>query len=359
MDFKAQTKSLLQSQLLKLAEGEAVATLPFPHAKSVARKHGCSYVRTCEPPGHHLFIKGGGIRPARLKSWLYQGEPLSSSRAAAGYAHYLHAFVEGRLNERGLVFKNTFTKNKPYLDDWLAQGNSPTVSQQVNYSSCRVIWSRFIREYLTLDSNAEDTLKFLRILAKHSGKLFAPTKIAADSKLAEIETFDTSKKVNRAVTVLQQKGVWNTIEAIPRITSSLTRPVSSKSVGYFFDCGFLAYLLRRKGHITEDKNLAQSLFWHLVANDIQREIAYNKPNINIKHYWRPPANEPVIVLIYENEAFPIGITYEDTGRYFFKHMDAIRYFKPRPKLLIRANSERWNCVPNRIALPFDIVVKRS
>jgi hypothetical protein len=356
MMFLAQQTPLLVTNLRELREGEGIRTLHFSGARSAAKACDCSYYPMWGSPPTYVFIKGGGLHPDKLLPWIYQGETFAALKAKR--KHYIESLI--RPDIHNLTYESAFVDWVPRLNELLIRGHNPMMfTDVVQESSVPTLWPRFFHNYLQPFfgecPSDKELIRLLRILANYSGIPFEWTTVLAQCKARGLQKFNTRKKLQCALDTLRMAGVWNELPPVAGIASPKTRPISKKRVGFFFDSGFLRYLLR-KGVNTDSSSTQELLFWHIVANDIYREIAVNQPETSIQHYWRAPTNQPVLILKHGERLYPIGISLESWGDYFFRRMDFIPEFKQQPKILVTSDDTPTNRDRSRVTLRYDTVI---
>lgn len=327
----------LKSGLSQLNQGEALPTLPFSYAKGVGRQYGCSYSRLSlinDP--RYAFVKGLQPPFESVNQCIYQGETLASR--AKGWNHYLDYFVMG-LGPTSRFDSQYLRPHNIPMEELLMKGSSPITAWTDFDKNIRTPWTRLIDSYLAPFFPAQVRYKelkaFMQILAKYSGQLFASCKIANECKNRSLLNFKTQKKVTDAVERLQIAGVWNVLRPV-EVSVGGTRPPANKTIGYFCDSGLLTFLLRCRRYVWEKLQLKQLLFWHYVLNDMNRHLAFNHPEVTVHHYWRPPIEQPVVVLKTPELLLPVWISYENADNRFYRWMDYIPEFSNNPKLVVQA-----------------------
>jgi hypothetical protein len=349
---------LLHEKLSRLTEGEAMVTVPFPMAKRHGSDFGCDYVRMRMSDGslRWLFInREGSSHEAKVIDYIYQGESLASQ--ASECCHYIDHILQKKGRTPSKVNLLNLRTREVYINDYIAAGNS-CVTAHVAYENHKTAWRRLIESYILgllnpcLDKNSDELMPFLRVLARHSGKVFEPLKIARDC--AATRKFNSPSKVVRAVEFLVEGGLWDFIPT-SGIVCSGSRPASTKSIGYFFDSSFLIHLLWRRAIIHDDPILLETLFWHFVVNDLKRHMDFRHPDFTMTHFTRPPEKNPVIILQRAGKSFPLLVSFKVAGERPFRRLGCAP--EASAKLIITGDEEIRKNASNRILLPFDLAIR--
>lgn len=349
---------ILQKKLSYLNEGEVVATVPFPRAKSFGDKFDCDYLRLPSPdsPSRWSFVKRGvkTIDKFVFLPGVYQGETLASQSQVHG--HYLnHLFAGTLVHQPDESFLYLRPSKGSTLEAYIASGAS-NVTSGVDLENHKTAWKRFIDDYLfpfvssRVNCSSQDFRQFLRGLAYSSGQIYQPSRIARSC--AELPGFDSANKVVRAVDLLAQFGVWSFMAPhFSRPTGN--QPSAKKPVGYFFDASFLVYLMRRRAYIYEGNELMRNLFWHFVVNDLKRHLDHRHPDVQMEHYIRSRFKDPVVLLRKEDKLFPLLVSYDQKRP--FKRLE--RFANATNKVVVVKSSKFRAKADGRILVPFDLAIR--
>lgn len=343
-----------------MSEGDACFTLPFPGVSALASRIDCIYTTFGEEQKQHTYIRQGSVGSSISRKFFYWGET-SDSSVSGSHQHYLERYLDHRLRESGLTYTWGVQTSMP-LSEFLMRGSSSVVSNLHN-DSLRTIWTKFITDYVFPFFAGIDRREFgafLRILAIASGYPFQPFQLIAECRRVGLSAFSTKARINKALHKLVELGVWLFIEPFSCELASSTRGVVQKPIGMFFDVGFLSYLLGSDGSLGTKHG--KQLFWHAVACDLTRVISRMPLGYEMRHWWRPPTDQSILVLSGENFCLPICVTATRPKLRSLRGSDSILTVtrsKPKDRLLIHPGKEFWNMQDDMLIVPFDLAVSKT